>query len=1138
VLGGAGARAAVGEHGGEPEVAARLRRGEALGARHHQRLVEQRARDHGVAAAAVQLGDGEREAHPVASAGALLGVGDRVVLERERGVAAGGGEIADALGEGSAVARVAAGDRLGGGEQRAPERDRGARIAAGGELVDGAAGPAAGAAPVAADQVEAGQARRRDGAAERGAAFQRGGGALDDARARRRRQLLGEHGAELRVRDLEGAGRRIGGEHPHRDAVGERGLEGLARHQRLVDAPRFQRHDLDRDLAGEARQRRRQRVGHRARHAVGRLAVVEAADGAGVVGLDVGDRRVGVAERGGEQVAVEAVADHRGGAQHRAAGRRQAGEARQRGVARVLGQRHLQIGGDPCAVLAAQPALLRHQLERAQGMARVAAGGAVQGIPDGVADLAADRRRRQLERRAAIERRQVEAGAAARAAHRGDQPLGGLVGLGHRRRADAHADRLGRSHRQHQQHRGVGHRAHQVLEQAHDRRRRLVRVVDQQRERPAARRRDHQIRHRLGERPLAELGAVAARHQRRQRASARRLGALGPVVAGDRQQRADQLVDAGPRRARPRRRRHPQRVAAVELRAHADLGEQPGLADALLADHRQRASVPAARVAPGRVEIVELAVAAVQFAADADRPRRRARLALEPARHHAAHRRDLGQPVAHLVGALRPRARRRVAQGDDQLGQRGVERRRQRARVRRRRAPLLGEHLAGRGALERPSPGRQLVHHDAERVEIAARVERARPRLGRRVEEGAARQAGGAGQPEIGEPCRARRIGGEHHAVDQHVRRLEIGVDHAARVHRRQRVEHAAEQRVERARLGGLRRHRERRPVDELHGEELLPGVGEPVVEDGDHVGMSHARERDELVAQVGAALRARHDLQRDVLAGHAVERLVDHAEAAGAETLDELVALRGPRRRQGASHRAAIFAPRDANDKSPCRGEPDEPDDHRGRTRGHHHRVACAPSRKFCERCSGGAADRRHAEARADAERAEVCDRGGARRHRGHRERGERARAGEPVDQADEQRADPHAVRVRRLALQREHDAAHAEDDQHHRDERLGGGRRLGRELHARGQQHDADRQDRRGVAEAPERAEHRGPEGPGALGDQRRHRRQMIRLERVARAERRAERAAGGQRDHRKLTSASCRRRTPSLMFSIEQA
>ena len=198
---------------------------------------------------------------------------------------------------------------------------------------------------------------------------------------------------------------------------------------------------------------------------------------------------------------------------------------------------------------------------------------------------------------------------------------------------------------------------------------------------------------------------------------------------------------------------------------------------------RRAASAPVARRAPA-----------------AAAPRRRRRQGL-----HRLAVTEPAQVVAQRVGA-------RVADGGvlrEQLGDDRLEGARDVGddlveRLRRVVHLLVGDGdrvLAG----ERRPPGHHLVHHDAERVQVAARVGlRALRLLGREVRGGTHHRA------DLGEVGLGRRVhrpgdaevGDLHLAVgaDQDVRRLDVAVDEAGLVGEAERGRHLARD------LGGLHR--------------------------------------------------------------------------------------------------------------------------------------------------------------------------------------------------------------------------------------------------------------------------------------------------------------------------------------------
>jgi hypothetical protein len=97
------------------------------------------------------------------------------------------------------------------------------------------------------------------------------------------------------------------------------------------------------------------------------------------------------------------------------------------------------------------------------------------------------------------------------------------------------------------------------------------------------------------------------------------------------------------------------------------------------------------------------------------------------------------------------------------------------------------------------------------------------------------------------------------------------------------------------------------------------------------------------------------------------------------------------------------------------------------------------------------------------------------------------------------------------RALPRREIDGAHAESDQHQCHQEFERVRESRRQVGAQHHQHDADDEKREGVADSPAGAEQRRLEFAAFARDQRRHRGEMIRFERVAHAEQRAETGTG---------------------------
>ena len=210
---------------------------------------------------------------------------------------------------------------------------------------------------------------------------------------------------------------------------------------------------------------------------------------------------------------------------------------------------------------------------------------------------------------------------------------------------------------------------------------------------------------------------------------------------------------------------------------------------------------------------------------------------------------------------------------------------------------------------ERRAPGDHLVHHDAERVEVAARIRLGslgllgrevrrrthhRPglrevRLGRGIER--------PGDAEVGDLHRAVR-------ADQDVRRLDVTVDEPGGVGEAEGGGHLAGD------LGGLlggemavgtQNVGQRPSVDVLHGDEVGRGVFPPV-EHVDNVRMVEVRRRLRLAAEALDEVGVDGELRKEHLDRHlAVEQTVvaeeDVGHAAASDALLHLVAVVDDRR-------------------------------------------------------------------------------------------------------------------------------------------------------------------------------------------------------------------------------------------------
>jgi hypothetical protein len=213
----------------------------------------------------------------------------------------------------------------------------------------------------------------------------------------------------------------------------------------------------------------------------------------------------------------------------------------------------------------------------------------------------------------------------------------------------------------------------------------------------------------------------------------------------------------------------------------------------------------------------------------------------------------------------------------------------------RRRRQVLLLDLGGVAALEREAPGGELEEQDAEGVDVGARVDRlaadllGRHRL-RRAEQGGVGDGGVlAGRRPLGDAEVDQGVAGRLAALPHHhVGRLDVAVDDAAGVRRRQRradllgdLEDLADRQA--AAAGQL-------DAQVLTLEPLHHAVGPPVVQRADLADRHHARVGDPLDRQRLAAEALHHVAVRRVLpvqhldggrlAGRQVARPVDRAAA------------------------------------------------------------------------------------------------------------------------------------------------------------------------------------------------------------------------------------------------------------------
>ena len=376
-------------------------------------------------------------------------------------------------------------------------------------------------------------------------------------------------------------------------------------------------------------------------------------------------------------------------------------------------------------------------------------------------------------------------------------------------------------------------------------------------------------------------------------------------------QRVDHAVDA--------LERH--RLALVAAAGqHADVGlvviealdegvDQRALADARRPLDAHRARGAAADRGQRRVERGQLDAAADERR-DAIRRRDRAR---RQAGHHLGGGRTLGGIEREQLVA-QPR----------QIGRHRAE-----ARHQRRCVLLLVQQDLDGAALERQPAGQRLEQHDADAVAVGGRGHRRRHRLlGRHVRGGA--DHGGVADPRLQGLAHQAEV--EHHhaalAGDQHVRRLEIAVDHAGAVqgveaHRElahavaeARLVEAARQRRLGAAVAGVAAAiaaparlgvrlpdviEERHAGDQLHREEPV-AVGVEQLAEAHQVAVLEVGAGAELglqaVQRVG--LDRAHGLERHHQLALAIVGLVDHAHAALADEpaqLEAVISLEATRR-------------------------------------------------------------------------------------------------------------------------------------------------------------------------------------------------------------------------------------------------
>ena len=221
-------------------------------------------------------------------------------------------------------------------------------------------------------------------------------------------------------------------------------------------------------------------------------------------------------------------------------------------------------------------------------------------------------------------------------------------------------------------------------------------------------------------------------------------------------------------------------------------------------------------------------------------------------------------------------------------------------------AQTLEQRAERRLGHERQAPGDHLEQHDAERVEVRARVDRLAERLlGREVFERAENRLVGGGAGLVAVEVERQAEVGELHLVvrgQQEIPRLDVAMQDAEGVQGRESFErlrrplHGVRDRQRACRRIQRQAIAERAAVDDLHGQEdRLAGLFD--VED------PHDARMDDIAGDRGLAAQAQErplrepvvaqDLERDFAPQGAIEGAVDHGVAAGAENLAHFEALR-----------------------------------------------------------------------------------------------------------------------------------------------------------------------------------------------------------------------------------------------------
>ncbi len=297
-------------------------------------------------------------------------------------------------------------------------------------------------------------------------------------------------------------------------------------------------------------------------------------------------------------------------------------------------------------------------------------------------------------------------------------------------------------------------------------------------------------------------------------------------------------------------------------------------------------------------------------------------------RHH------LAEADGELFGALEAIARffreRLQRDVDERLGDHAI--RRDRRRVRRRLRQVHQDDLRGRLRLEGQPSRKELVENDADRVEVAARVERvAATLLGRHVLGRAAHDSGARDRRlrfldlhlREAEVDDLHEVAAAAHRLEDDVLGLEVAVDDVEVMRfgeRRERLSEHVDHAPERERPVLVRHAREVFAAQVLHDEVELAVVGLAEIDDRDRVRVVQSARRarlgDEARDRVLFAREVRvNDLHRDRATERRLLRAIHAAHAADADELED----HEPARQRAPDQRVVAVVLRDLADRKPA---------------------------------------------------------------------------------------------------------------------------------------------------------------------------------------------------------------------------